>query len=515
MSNLDDVLRRLGEFWSAHGCSEIWPCGFEIPASTLHPEMFARLVRDPQSRVFCRQPISRPGDGRGALHANRLARHLQFSVLFKPPPEDVPGLVMRSLEAAGFELASHDVRFAEWNWALHSLDAWGVGWRLELDGLGVARITYVQQAAAAPLDGVALEVCYGVERLVQALVGARSVLTLGWDRHGSSYSEQRRDEEVEHSRYAQEIAEPEALRQIFDRLCSEARRCLEAGAGRRAYELAAQSLVWVDHLDARGELQRDDRRQALDTLRQLIVNATGLWLRDRHPDERPAGATPEPPSATEQPATPEPVSPLEPAATGEVAEVEEIDEVAATEDVMAGDVAGGVESENLDRAVEVPESRESPQPERAPTGGRPGRQTANLDAAAEEPAGKEAATKARRSRRRRPKAAAKAAGTGSAEAAEKATTPTSATETRPPRKRGTSAKGRTTKPAKGAKTAKRAKTTKPAKSTKAAKSARSTKAGAGKGAEIKAKKKPAAAHPARRKTSREPPVKPGAEEQDG
>jgi glycyl-tRNA synthetase len=51
------------------------------------------------------------------------------------------------------------------------LGAWGLGWEVWLDGMEVTQFTYFQQAGGKPLDAPAVEITYGLERLLMARQG--------------------------------------------------------------------------------------------------------------------------------------------------------------------------------------------------------------------------------------------------------------------------------------------------------------------------------------------------------
>lgn len=64
---------------------------------------------------------------------------------------------------------AHDVRFVEDNWESPVLGAWGLGWEVWLDGMEVTQFTYFQQAGSQTLPKVAVEITYGLERIIMNL----------------------------------------------------------------------------------------------------------------------------------------------------------------------------------------------------------------------------------------------------------------------------------------------------------------------------------------------------------
>ncbi len=269
--SLQDTILHLQWFWAAQDCLLLPPCDFEVPFAALQPDVFFRILSPAPWRAAYLQPVRRPLDGRYGRHPHRLAKHLQLQVVLKPPPADVQGLYLESLEALGLELAQHEVRFAEWRWQPRSLGARGAGWHALLDGLGVTRLTFLERFADRELDPACVEISYGLERLVMILQGAASAFDLGWSDAGADYGRLRQRDEEELSRYAFEVADPAGLEGRLEALDGEALRCLESGLTRLAYEFAVRCLELIDLLDARGELSARARGRLLERVREKIV----------------------------------------------------------------------------------------------------------------------------------------------------------------------------------------------------------------------------------------------------
>ncbi len=49
------------------------------------------------------------------------------------------------------------------------LGAWGLGWEVWCDGQEITQFTYFQQAGGQPLSHPAIEITYGLERILMAL----------------------------------------------------------------------------------------------------------------------------------------------------------------------------------------------------------------------------------------------------------------------------------------------------------------------------------------------------------
>lgn len=296
--SLQDAIFRLSSFWAAQGCLVLPSCPLEIPGGILHPDAFFRLLDAAPWRAAYLQPVRRPLDGRYGRHPSRLARHLQFQVLLKAPDDDLRGRYLASLEALGLDLAVHDLRFAEWHWQARSLDAWGLGWNVLVDGLGVARMTFLQQVAGRAIDPVAVEISYGLERLVMAVARVRNVFELPWSDGGPSYGDLWRRDEEELTRYAAEVADAEAVERRLALCLEDARRALDAGLLRLAYEQTVRSLKEIDLLETRGEPSIRDRERRLGQVRELIHAVAARYLDERTGprDEAPGAAAEEKPA---------------------------------------------------------------------------------------------------------------------------------------------------------------------------------------------------------------------------
>lgn len=295
--SLQDAISRLSSFWAARGCLVLPPCTLEIPGGILHPDVFFRLLDPEPWRAAYLQPVRRPLDGRYGRHPSRLARHLQFQVLLKAPDDDVRGLYLASLEDLGLELAVHDLRFAEWYWEALSLDAWGLGWHVLVDGLGVARMTFLQQLAGREVDPVAVEISYGLERLMMTVSRVRNAFELPWADGGPSYGDLWRRDEEELTRWAAEVADPEAVERQLALHLENARRALDDGLLRLAYEQTVKSLREIDLLETRRELSIRDCEERLGRVRDLVLEVAARYLAERtgpQVEEEPAAAEEEP-----------------------------------------------------------------------------------------------------------------------------------------------------------------------------------------------------------------------------
>ncbi len=114
------------------------------------------------------------------------------------------------------------MRFVEDNWESPLIGAWGLGWEVWLDGQEITQFTYFQQAAGMPLEVPAVEITYGLERIVMYLQNKRSVWDILWD-DTHTYGEILRDQEVDYCRYNFDLADVDRLRRMMS--SSKARPC--------------------------------------------------------------------------------------------------------------------------------------------------------------------------------------------------------------------------------------------------------------------------------------------------
>lgn len=292
-------------FFRAHGCLPLGAADPALPAAAFHPETFFRLLSPGPWRAVCLQPVLRPMDARSGRHPVRSARHLQVEAVFRGPPDDAVALLLASLVAGGLEPERHDLRFTAGNWASRALAAWGIGWRLAVDGVPVARLTALQELAERPLGPTATLLTVGVERLAMRVAGVRSLAAVPVCAGGPPWGAVAGPEEAELARFAGEVAAPEPLRARLVALEEESARCAAAGLVRHAYALAVEGLGSIDLLSARGELDPRDRERHLRRVRALVLAAAERFLAaDPVAPLATLASLPAPPAPTPPPVAP-------------------------------------------------------------------------------------------------------------------------------------------------------------------------------------------------------------------
>jgi glycyl-tRNA synthetase alpha chain len=221
-----ELILKLMHYWDKQGCVLQQPYDTEVGAGTMHPETFLRVLGSAPYRVAYVQPSRRPADGRYGENPNRLYKHFQYQVLLKPSPTDIQDLYLRSLEAIGIDLRSHDIRFEEDNWESPTLGAWGIGWQVLLDGLEITQFTYFQQSGGIDLDPISVEITYGLERICAFLQDVESVYEIRWTQD-KTYGSIRLSEEQQLSEYSFDQSDAKALRAEFELHEKEAKELLD------------------------------------------------------------------------------------------------------------------------------------------------------------------------------------------------------------------------------------------------------------------------------------------------
>jgi glycyl-tRNA synthetase len=207
-------------------------------------------------------------------------------VILKPDPGNPQEIYLESLYALGIRREEHDIRFVEDNWKSPALGAWGLGWEVWLDGLEITQYTYFQQAGGRRLDPVSVELTYGLERIVMFLQDVRSVWDIDWDgRH--TYGEIYLPQEVEHCRYAFNLADVDRLTQMYDLCEAEARRCLDAGLVIPAHDYVLRCSHTFNLLDTRGAIGVTERATYFHRMRSLASEVAEAYVEQRQRLEYP------------------------------------------------------------------------------------------------------------------------------------------------------------------------------------------------------------------------------------
>jgi glycyl-tRNA synthetase len=281
-----EVILRLQEFWARQGCLIWQPYNEKVGAGTGNPATFLRVLGPEQWNVAYVEPSCRPADGRYGENPNRLQQYYQFQVILKPDPGDPQGLYLRSLEALGVNLGENDVRFVEDNWESPALGAWGLGWEVWLNGQEITQFTYFQQAGGIELPVPAVEITYGIERIVMGLQKVSHFKDIRWVDQ-VTYGDVLMQNEREQSAYNFQVANVDRLRTMYDAFEAEARSAMQAGVVMPAYDAILRCSHTFNVLDARGAIGVTERAGYFGRMRDLARGVAEAFLKSREADGFP------------------------------------------------------------------------------------------------------------------------------------------------------------------------------------------------------------------------------------
>ena len=285
-SSLQTIILQLQEFWAAHGCLIGQPYYTQVGAGTMNPSTFLRVLGPEPWNVAYVEPSIRPDDGRYGENPNRFQQHTQFQVILKPDPGNPVELYLQSLEAIGIHPRQHDIRLVEDNWEQPAISAWGLGWEIWLDGQEITQFTYFQQVGGQSLEPVAVEITYGLERILIALNNAAAIWDEPWG-GDVTYGEIRRQDEFEQSKYYFETADVTRLRQMYDLYKAEAEACLAQGLVVPAHDYVLKCSHTFNVLDTRGAIGVTERQAFFGQIRELARRVAETWLEQRKELEYP------------------------------------------------------------------------------------------------------------------------------------------------------------------------------------------------------------------------------------
>ncbi len=284
--NFQQVILKLQEFWAERGCVLWQPYYTQVGAGTMNPATFLRVLGPEPWNVAYVEPSVRPDDGRYGENPNRFQQHYQFQVILKPDPGNPQEIYLNSLKAIGIDPRQHDIRFVEDNWEQPAISAWGLGWEVWLDGQEITQFTYFQQVGGVSLDPVAVEITYGLERILIGLHNVKAAWDLPWN-DSITYGEVRRQEEFEHSKYYFEVADVQAMREVFERFEREAEACLAQGLVVPAHDYVLKCSHIFNTLDTRGAVGVAERQAFFRRMRDLARRVAEAYLDQRKQLEYP------------------------------------------------------------------------------------------------------------------------------------------------------------------------------------------------------------------------------------
>ncbi len=281
--SFQDMILRLHQYWSERGCVILQPYDMRMGAGTFHPATTLRsLGPEPWNAAFV-QPSRRPTDGRYGENPNRLQHYYQYQVILKPSPPDLQQLYLGSLAAIGVDMSVHDIRFVEDDWESPTLGAWGLGWEVWCDGMEVTQFTYFQQMGGYDCKPVAGELTYGLERLAMYIQNVDNVYDLRFNDEGVSYGDVFLENEREMSTWNFEVADTDALFDLFRKAAAECENALAAKLPIAAYEQAIEASHIFNLLNARGVISVAERQAYIGRVRDLAKASCAAWIEKNTP----------------------------------------------------------------------------------------------------------------------------------------------------------------------------------------------------------------------------------------
>jgi glycyl-tRNA synthetase alpha chain len=278
MLSFQDLILTLHRYWGEQGCVILQPYDLEMGAGTFHPATVLRALGPDPWRAAYVQPSRRPTDGRYGENPNRLGAYYQYQVVLKPSPANLQDLYLGSLSAIGIDPLKHDIRFVEDDWESPTLGAWGLGWEVWCDGMEVTQFTYFQQVGGIECRPVTGELTYGLERLAMYIQGVDNVFDLKFNDAGVTYGDIFLENEREMSAYHFEVANTDALFDLFKKATAECQNCLDAALPIPAYEQAIKASHIFNMLQARGVISVAERQAYIGRVRDLAKAACVAWV---------------------------------------------------------------------------------------------------------------------------------------------------------------------------------------------------------------------------------------------
>ena len=280
MLSFQKAIILLEKFWSDRGCLIWHPHNNQVGAGTMNPATALRVLGPEPWNVAYVEPSIRPDDGRYGVNPNRLQQHYQYQVVLQPAPEDPQEIYLESMAALGIDMRYHDIRFVEDNWEQPAIGAWGLGWEVWLDGQEITQFTYFQQVGGIPLESIAVEITYGIERILIAIQNVSSFRDIQWI-DNITYGDVNLQSEQEHSRYYFEVAGVDRLRSLYDLYKSEAESALNEGLVLPAYDYVLKCSHTFNVLDTRGSIGTTERAVFFRDMRALVRRIAQRYIEQR------------------------------------------------------------------------------------------------------------------------------------------------------------------------------------------------------------------------------------------
>ena len=280
MYTFQEMIARLSNFWQKQGVTILHPHDVEKGAATFNPHTFFRCLGPEPFHAAYIEPCRRPKDGRYAQNPNRMQHYFQYQVILKPSPYNIQDLYLQSLEAIGFNLNNHDIRFVHDDWEQPTIGAWGLGWEVWIDGQECTQFTYFQAVAGIALKPITGEITYGLERLAMYLQNKKSIYDLQWN-ESLTYGDLYRENEIEWSRYNFESSDAAMWQGLFESYEKEAKRLVALKLPLPALDFVMKASHAFNMLDARGVISVTQRARYIALIRDISKEVAECYLATR------------------------------------------------------------------------------------------------------------------------------------------------------------------------------------------------------------------------------------------
>ena len=197
-------------------------------------------------------------------------------------PKETPDIVpyREAFRELGINPEDHDIRLVEDNWESPTLGAWGLGWEVWLDGMEITQFTYFQQVGSIDCKPVTVEITYGLERLAMYIQGVENVYDVQWV-GDYTYGDVFHTNEVEQSYYNFQIADTDLLFDLFEKYEKEAKRVIELGYIRPAYDYVLKCSHTFNLLDSRGAISVSERTAYIGRVRAMARLCANAYVKQR------------------------------------------------------------------------------------------------------------------------------------------------------------------------------------------------------------------------------------------
>jgi glycyl-tRNA synthetase len=280
MLTLQKIIHTLNEFWEKRGCVIHQGHDIEVGAGTFNPATFLRCLGPEPYKTAYVEPSRRPSDGRYGQNPNRVQLFHQYQVIIKPSPSDIKDIYLQSLEAIGFDLKKHDIRFVHDDWESPTLGAWGLGWEVWSDGMEVTQFTYFQAIGSIPLHPVSAEITYGLERLAMFIQNVDNIFDVKWNEE-LTLRDIIHTNEVEWSTYNFTEASTDMWMRHFEDFEKEAKQLIGKNLPIPAYDFVLKASHAFNMLDARGVISVTERTGYIARIRDLARLVASEYLTSR------------------------------------------------------------------------------------------------------------------------------------------------------------------------------------------------------------------------------------------